>query len=62
MDMQHDSHESNGNQQNLNEQYQGQSITQSMNQINDQQKRMQSEAFTGGKRGGNVIEDQYNKK
>lgn len=33
-----------------------------MSQVNDQQKRLQSEAFNGGKRGNNVIEDQFNKK
>lgn len=33
-----------------------------MNQINDQEKRKRSEAFSGAKRGTNVVEDQTNKK
>ena len=42
--------------------YMGESISQSMSQINDQERREQNNAVSSGKRGSNVVEEQYNKK
>ena len=43
--------------------YNGQSISVSMSQINDQEKREEQQAGGSGvKRGSNIIEDQFNKK
>ena len=42
--------------------YNGQSISVSMSQINDQDKRDEQQGGAGAKRGTNIIEDQFNKK